>query len=421
MNIVSNLTAILATIGISIIILAAFFLLSRNLRTLVEKLFVEQQHALKLEQIANAANINANLQQQAHATREQLLQHMRLFTEENHKQQLQNLTYLNENLTVNLKNYSADMAQNFTALTKTADTKLQEISAQVEKRLNDGFNKTNETFLDIVKRLALIDNAQQKLTELSSNIISLQDILTDKRSRGAFGEVQLKNLIENMLTPKNYALQHSLSNNTRVDCMLFLPPPTGNIGIDAKFPLENFSAFTSQDLPLSERQRAQQNFKIDIKRHISAIASKYIIPNETADAAVMFLPSEAIFAEIHRNFAELIEFAYKNKVFIASPTTMMAILTTASSVIKDAETRKHVHIIKENLYTLSQDFTRFEQRMQKLTVNLERAHDNATAVNTSAKKIAAKFRKIESVSLVPKAAEDTKVEKDEDVAIQSGS
>src|SRR6185436_2594155 len=159
---------------------------------------------------------------------------------------------------------------------------------------------------------------------------------------------------------QHVSFQHLLSNNRLPDCMLFLPEPTGNIAIDAKFPLENFRLLMDSTLLNSERQQAIKQFKLDIRKHISDIAEKYIIPGETADGAVMFIPAEAVFAEIHGRHDDLVEFAQKSKVWMVSPTTMMAILTTARAVLKDAATRKQVLEIQKHLRMLAEDFERFQ-------------------------------------------------------------
>ena len=277
---------------------------------------------------------------------------------------------------------------------------LKEISGQVEKRLSDGFEKTTQTFTDIVKRLALIDEAQKKMTELSGNVLSLKTLLSDKRSRGAFGEVQLNSLIRNVLPEQHFEFQSSLSNGKRADCLLFLPEPTGNIAIDAKFPLENFQKLMDTELSESDRKAAEQQFKQDIKLHIQTIAEKYIIPGETCDSAIMFIPAEAIFAEIHSHYPELVEFSHQAKVWLVSPTTMMAILTTARAVLKDDATRKQVHIIQEHLQMLAKDFERFQDRMDGLQRHIEQAHQDVSDVNKSAKKISSRFSKIERVELM---------------------
>lgn len=334
------------------------------------------------------------------------------------EQQLKNLKILQETLLntmqqiresviVTLKHNAEQTNHQVLQLTNTVDERLKFISGQVEKRLNEGFEKTTATFSDILKRLALIDEAQKKITDLSQNVVSLQEILADKQSRGAFGEIQLAGLIRNMLPEQHFKLQHTLSNGKRADCILFLPEPTGNVVIDAKFPLETFRKLMSTDPSHPERHALAQQFKSDIRKHIQDIASRYIIPGETADGAVMFIPAEAIFAEIHRAYPEVIEQAHQSRVWLVSPTTMMAILTTARAVLKDAATRKQVHIIQEHLSALAKDFSRFEKRMDDLSKHIHLAHADVEQVHKSAKKITSRFERIELVDLEVDAEQNT--------------
>lgn len=298
-----------------------------------------------------------------------------------------------------LNDYSLEMGKRVEQLTQTTDNRLKEINNQVEKRLAAGFEKTTETFGDVIKRLALIDAAQKKITELSSNVVSLQEILSDKRSRGTFGEVQLSSLIRNVIPEQHFSFQHTLSNGKRGDCILLLPEPTGNVVIDAKFPLENFRVLMDTSISDSERKVAEQQFRVDIKHHINSIAEKYILPGETADGAVMFIPAEAVFAEIHSHYPDLVEMAHRAKVWMVSPTTMMAILTTARAVLKDAATKEQVHIIQKLLQTLSVDFDRFQKRMDNLARHISLANTDIAEVHTSAKKITQRFEQIEKVEL----------------------
>ena len=174
------------------------------------------------------------------------------------------------------------LARSNDQIQETLHKRLTEISGQVETRLNKGFEKTNETFTDVVKRLALIDEAQKKITELSSSVVSLQEVLNDKRSRGAFGEAQMMLQVRNVLPENSFQEQYKLSNDARVDCMLFLPEPTGNLAIDAKFPLDSYKTMLDPDTPQLDRVNAERQFKQDIKKHINDIAEKYIIPGETS-------------------------------------------------------------------------------------------------------------------------------------------
>ena len=291
------------------------------------------------------------------------------------------------------------MAESNKQMQQLLHERLNEISGQVEKRLNKGFEKTTETFTDVVTRLAKIDEAQKRITELSSNVVSLQEVLSDKRSRGAFGEVQMAALVRNMMPENSFSLQHSLSNGTRVDCMLFLPEPTGDLAIDSKFPLDSYKRMMDNEIVEADRLVAERQFRQDVKKHIKDIAEKYIIPNETSDSAIMFIPAEAVFAEIHAHQPELVEESHRLRVWMVSPSTLMAVLTTVRAVLKDAATRKQVHLIQEHLVGLSKDFGRFKNRMDDLSKHIRQANDDVEKVNTSAKKISSRFEKIEKVEL----------------------
>lgn len=297
------------------------------------------------------------------------------------------------------KDSIASFTKSNNELHEVLQKRLKDISGQVEQRLNKGFEKTTETFTDVVKRLALIDAAQQHIVELSSNVVSLQEVLTDKRSRGAFGEVQMAGLIANVMPEGSYSLQHTLSNGTRVDCMMFLPDPTGHIAIDSKFPLDSFQKMMDNDATDADRLSAEKQFRLDIKKHIKDISGKYIIENETADGAIMFIPAEAVFAEIHAHQPQLVEEANRARVWMVSPTTLMAVLTTARAVLKDSATRKQVHVIQEHLVSLAKDFDRFRVRMDKLSVHIQQANNDVKDVHISATKISSRFEKIEKVEL----------------------
>lgn len=327
--------------------------------------------------------------------------------QKNFQTNLQNsMQDVRQQLTQYLETNTKSINQRLESLTTQNNEQLQLISGKVESRLAEGFEKTNATFIDVVKRLALIDEAQKKITELSSNVVSLQSILDDKRSRGAFGEVQLSALVKNLMPSHTYAFQHTLSNDKRCDCILFLPEPSGNLVIDAKFPLETY-----RKLNLSDKQseisikQLQQQFRQDLKLHIQDIATKYLIPGETADGAMMFIPAEAIFSDIHAHYPDIVELAYQKRVWLVSPTTMMAILTTARAVLKDADTREQIHLIQKHLNELGKDFGRFQKRMDNLVKHIDQARDDAEDVNKSAKKISSRFSKIEQLEMNEKLQE----------------
>lgn len=276
---------------------------------------------------------------------------------------------------------------------------MNKLSDRLHNTLSDQEKSQNETFINVAKTLATIDEAQKKIDGMMTNMVSLQEILGDKRSRGTYGEIQLKELISNILPPDCFALQHTFSSGVRVDCALFLPEPTGTIGVDSKFPMENYHRMFDQNIADGDKEKARRQFKLDVKKHINDISSKYIIPNETSDGAVMFIPAEAVFAEIHAHHPEVIKEAMLNKVWLVSPTTLMAVLNTARAVLKDIETKKQVHIIKAELGKLGQEFERFDVRMKKLTDNISQANDNAQKINVTSKKITTRFKQIERVQL----------------------
>lgn len=311
----------------------------------------------------------------------------------------QGLEGVGRQLMEGLARTTESLGKQVATLTESTDQRLKEIGGLVEKRLNEGFEKSNETFSRVLEHLSRIDEAQKRITELSSNVVSLQEVLADKRSRGAFGEVQLSALVANLMPENSYALQYTLGNKTRVDCMLFLPEPTGKIGIDAKFPLESYRRMTDTDAAEPIRNRAANQFRQDIRKHIDDIADKYIIPGETSDGAVMFIPAEAVFAEIHAHYPDLVDAAGRRRVWLVSPTTMMAILTTARAVLKDADTREQLHLIQHHLHLLSKDFGRFRGRMDKLATHIRQAHDDVKDVHISAQKISKRFVQIERVEL----------------------
>jgi DNA recombination protein RmuC len=306
-----------------------------------------------------------------------------------------------QQLTVNdtMLKATTTLTQSIESLGKIVDARLEEIGGKVSERLEEGFKKTNETFANVMARLATIDEAQKKIDGLTVNMVSLQDLLGDKKSRGAYGEVQLEGLVRNALPPDSFKMQYTFENDARVDCALFLPEPTGTVAVDSKFPLENYHKMFDSSLSETAQNNAEKQFKADIKKHVDDIASKYIIPNVTSDGAVMFIPAEAVFAEIHAYHPEIIDYAMNKRVWVVSPTTLMAVLNTARAVLKDVEMRKQVHIIKDELGKLSKDFERFDGRMKKLADNIRQAHENAQEVHISSQKITNRFKQIERVEL----------------------
>lgn len=315
-----------------------------------------------------------------------------------------------------MRNATLQLVSTIDNLAKAVDGRLEQIGGKVSERLDEGFKKTNQTFIDVMARLATIDEAQKKIDGLTTNVVSLQELLGDKRSRGAFGEVQLEALVRNVLPVNSFAMQYTFENGTRADCALFLPDPTGTVAVDSKFPLENYHRMFDSKLSDAEQLLAEKQFKLDVKKHVDDIANKYIISNVTSDGAVMFIPAEAVFAELHAYHNDVIEYAMNKRVWVVSPTTLMAVLNTARAVLKDVETRKQVHVIKEELGKLSKDFGRFDQRMKKLADNIRQAHENAQDVHISSQKISQRFAQIERVELANKPADLLDIIEDAELA-----
>jgi len=283
-------------------------------------------------------------------------------------------------------------------------SRLDQISNRVNERLDEGFKKTNDTFVNVMQRLATIDEAQKKIETLTGSVVSLQELLGDKKTRGAFGEVQLEALVRNTLPAAAFEMQYTLSNGMRADCVLKLPDPTGLVCVDSKFPLENYNRMFDRETNDAERALAQKQFRADVKRHVDDIARKYLIANETSDGAVMFVPAEAVFAEIHAYHYEVVDYAMARRVWIVSPTTLMAVLNTARAVLKDVETRKQIHVIREALGRLAIEFGRFDERLRKLADHIRQAHEDAEKIQITGDKISQQFQRIEAAELDEPAA-----------------
>jgi DNA recombination protein RmuC len=312
------------------------------------------------------------------------------------------LTDLHMGLTQQGDRLGRNLADSSERLSAKIDQRLDQIAGKVDERLEDGFKKTNDTFVNVMQRLATIDEAQKKIESLTGSVVSLQELLGDKKSRGAFGEVQLEALVRNVLPPAAFELQFTLSNGARADCVLRLPPPTGMVAVDSKFPLENYHRMFDREADEAGRALAQKQFKADVRKHVDDIGGKYIIPGETSDGAVMFVPAEAVFAEIHAYHPEVVEYAIGKRVWIVSPTTLMAVLNTARAVMKDVETRKQIHVIKEALVRLSVEFGRFDERLKKLADHIRQAHEDAERIQVTGDKISQQFQRIEAAELEEK-------------------
>ena len=260
----------------------------------------------------------------------------------------------------------------------------------VTRRVNDTLEKThdrqNEALQQLRERLARIDEAQRNIVKLSSQVDGLREIFVDKRARGALGEIQLKDLVEKILPPTAYVMQATVNGSYRVDCQLLLPNPPGPISVDAKFPLEAYHALRAAEDETALKQ-ASQRFGTAIRKHISDIASKYIVPGETAESALMFLPSEAIYAELHANFNDLVEASYRARVFIVSPTTLWAMLNTIRAVLQDVQMREQAGVIQQEIQKMLEDVGRLDDRVANLQRHYEQAGNDLRQIRISTEKV----------------------------------
>ena len=295
-----------------------------------------------------------------------------------------------------------DLNENFNKLNERIELKLNLINDRVNERLDQNFEKTNKTFQNVLERLSKIDEAQKKIENLSSDIVSLQGVLTDKKSRGIFGEINLKHIMSNVFGENNdkiYKLQYTFSNGTIADCVLFAPEPLGLIAIDSKFPLEHYLLMVDKNNTDSVRKEALKNFKIDMKKHIDAIASKYIIKGVTNEQAILFLPAEAIFAEVNAYHQDIIDYSYNKKVWITSPTTLISTLTTLQLIMKNIERDKYANIIQKELGLLSEEFLRYKERWDKLSRSIDTVSKDVHDIHTTTDKITKRFNSINQVEM----------------------
>ena len=293
-----------------------------------------------------------------------------------------------------LKNIAEAQTSGNADMLKNVDSRLTEVQKVVSENLLGSATKTAQTLGELKQRLTTIDEAQTNIEKLSGNVLSLQDILSNKQARGAFGEIQLNDIVSKALPADAFSFQATLSNGKRVDCLLHLPNPPGSIAIDSKFPLEAYEALRSSSNP-NEKVRAQKNFKVAVREHIKAIAERYIIDGETADGALMFIPSEAVYAELHSNFSDIVREGFSARVWVVSPTTCMATLNTMRSVLKDARMQEQAGHIRTELGMLKKDVERLELRASNLNRHFELASKDVEDIKISAKKASQRVNKLD--------------------------
>lgn len=308
--------------------------------------------------------------------------------------------HLSNVIASNNRNITEDFIRFSDKMMKSLDEQVEKLNKKVEEKLGDGFQQTNQTFSNVVERLTRIDEAQKQIEKLSYDVVALNDILIDKKNRGTFGEVQLKQIFVSIFgenKPSIYEMQKQLSNQTVVDVLLKAPEPMGHIAIDSKFPLENYRKMVDASLSESAHIEAEKSFKADVKKHIDAISTKYIISGETSNQAIMFIPAEAIFSEINARHDDLISYAQSKHVWFTSPTTLMSTLTIVQMILKDIQRSEFSKLIQNELSKLSVEFERYQDRWEKLLKNIGTVSKQAEQVQTTTEKITKRFKSISNV------------------------
>ena len=300
-----------------------------------------------------------------------------------------------ERLAGGLHHVSEAQTQSQTSMIEMMEKRLMQVQQQMTENLHGSARRTAHSLGELQQRLSAIDKAQENITKLSGNVLSLQDILSNKQTRGAFGEIQLNDIVSKALPSDNYTMQATLSNGRRADCLIHLPNPPGPIVVDSKFPLEAYEAIrkASSDSELSD---AAKLFRAAIKKHIRDISGKYIIEGETAEGALMFLPSEAVYAELHSNFPEIVREGFSERVWIVSPTTCMATLHTVRAILKDARMQEQAGAIRKELGLLYQDVDRLGNRVENLDRHFGLAAKDLSEVKISADKAGRRARRLDT-------------------------
>ena len=300
-----------------------------------------------------------------------------------------------QQLTGSLRTITEAQATSQTKLVSVINERLAEVQNKMGESLQGSATKTARSLGELQQRLETIDKAQENIEKLSGNVLSLQDILSNKQTRGAFGEIQLNDIVSKALPSDSYSFQATLSNGKRADCLLKLPNPPGSIVIDSKFPLEAYENLRNAEND-NQLVEAKRMMKTSVRAHIKSISEKYIIEGETAESAMMFLPSEAVYAELHANFSEIVREGFEAKVWIVSPTTCMATLNTMRAILKDARMREQAGAIRTELGLLFKDVERLSDRVTNLDRHFVMASKDIEEIKISAKRSGNRARKLDN-------------------------
>jgi len=291
-------------------------------------------------------------------------------------------------------------------IARAVNERLDHMTHRVGSDLNETSRKTHESIAKLNERLAVIDTAQKNLTELSTNMVSLQEILANKQARGAFGQMRMETIVKDGLPKGSYTFQATLSNGKRPDCLLHMPNTKASVVIDAKFPLEGFEAFRTARRE-EEKKEAARRVRFDVARHVDAMAERYFIAGETQDTAILFVPSETIYADLAEHFCDLVQKAHRARIVICAPNMLMLAVQTMQAILKDVQMREQAHLIQREVKKLMDDMGRFRERVLDLQRHFGQASQDIEKILTSSDKIAARGRKIETLEFdeAPAAAE----------------
>jgi DNA recombination protein RmuC len=287
-------------------------------------------------------------------------------------------------------------------LARAVNERLDRMTHKVGTDLNETARKTHESISKLNERLAVIDTAQKNLTELSTNMVSLQEILANKQARGAFGQMRMETIVKDGLPTGAYTFQATLSNGKRPDCLLHMPNTPAGVVIDAKFPLEGFEAFRTARRD-EDKKEAARRVRIDVTRHIEAMAERYFISGETQDTAILFVPSEAIYADLAEHFSDLVQKAHRARIVICAPNMLMLAVQTMQAILKDVQMREQAHLIQKEVATLMEDMGRFRDRVLDLQRHFGQANADIEKILTSSEKITSRGRKIENLDFADEA------------------
>ena len=391
------LISVLVLVFITLTLVIINYVLDRKKRNIT----VSFKDELNQLEIAISNYLNTNLMDMTNKVNNQLLSSGDISNK--------NISELKEKLYQTMNDFQEKLNSRFNLefkdLTESIDKRMHNINEKVEERLDKGFKDANTTFINIAKRVEVIDEAQKNIQTLSEEMISLKNILSNNQARGSFGEYQLNQLLYSIFgnNDKLYKTQYTIKEDkevVRADAVIFMPEPNGMIAIDSKFPYSAYSKlFDNQNLTKEDEQKLMSQFGQEVKKHVTDISRKYINPPITAEYALMFVPSDGILALLHSKLQNIVEYARDKFITIVSPTTIIPLLSSFKAFIIDSERNKYTKLITDELIKLSKEFGRFGDEWIKLSRAIDSVKKNSDSVNSRVEKISSKFTVIKNVGL----------------------